>query len=418
LAWSLAGLSIAMFFAGVVFAFLAWLAGVTPSSKVVIDTVLYAPSLAFPVVGALVASRRPGNAIGWICLTIGFFWMLIAMGEAHDAYELARFGEGRFSVTLEALFQVIWVPPIGLLGIYMVLLFPDGRLPSRRWRPFAWFAGAAMVLITVSFALIPGSLEGHPGVRNPFGLEQFPWMAGVAAAAVLTLPLCFLVSALSLVFRYRRSGGEVREQIKWVAFAASFLGLFFSTSLLVQMLLVPESGAASEPLWSSLVNKLRLIGFAGIPVAVGIAILKYRLYDIEIIINRALVYGPLTATLVGIYFGGVVSLQYTFRALTGSESQLAVVASTLAIAALFVPLRRRVQALIDRRFYRRKYDAHKTLEAFSRKLRDETDLEQLNSTLLAVVRATMQPEHVSLWLNPAGDRGLVTSHSEDRGVAR
>jgi hypothetical protein len=401
LAWSLAGLSIAMFFVGVVFAFLAWLAGDTSSLRVVIDTVLYAPSLAFPVVGALVASRRPGNAIGWICLTIGFFWMLIAMGEAQDAYELARFGEDRFSVTLEALFQVIWVPPIGLLGIYMVLLFPDGRLPSRRWRPFAWFAGAAMVLIAVSFALIPGPLEGHPGVRNPFGLEQFPWMEGVAAAAVLTLPLCFLVSALSLVFRYRRSGGEVREQIKWVAFAASFLGLFFSISLLVQMLLVPESGPASEPLWSSLVNKLRLIGFAGIPVAVGIAILRYRLYDIEIIINRALVYGPLTATLAVVYFGSVVLLQRTFVFLSGEGSQLVVVASTLAIAALFQPLRRRIQSSVDRRFYRRKYDAAKTLENFNARLRDETDLEQLNADLVSVVRETVQPEHVSLWLLPA-----------------
>ena len=404
LAWSLAGLSVVMFFAGVVFASLAWLAEDTPSSRVVIDTVLYAPSLAFPIVGALVASRRPGNAIGWICLTVGLFWMLIAVGEAQDAYELARFGADRFSVTLEALYQVIWVPPVGLLGIYLVLLFPDGRLPSRRWRPFAWFAGAVMVVITVSFVLIPRPLEGQPGVRNPFGLEQFPFIEDVAAAAALTLPLCFVASALSLVLRYRRSGDEVREQIKWVAVAASFLGLFFAISLLAQMLLVPEEGAASEPLWSSLVNKVRLIGFAGIPVAVGIAILKYRLYDIEIIINRALVYGPLTISLAVVYFGGVTATQTLLATLTGQRElpQIAVVTSTLAIAALFNPLRSRIQSFIDRLFYRSRYDARKTLEDFGARLRGEVDLDELSGDLVSVVRDTMQPEHVSLWLRSSG----------------
>ena len=346
LAWSFGGLSIAMFVAGVAFTILSLLAGADRPSGTVGDLVRYVPFLAFPIVGALIASRRPRNSIGWICLTAGLFWMFFVVVEQYDAFELATTGAVTSSATLDALYAWMWVPPIGLPGIYMILLFPDGRLPSRRWRPFALFAGTVMAVICVGFIFIPGPLEGHPGVRNPFGLEWLAWLREVSIFIILLFPLCILVSALSLVFRYRRSEGEVREQIKWLVFAACFFGVFYVGSLLGQLLFAPESMGAegpSAPMWVTIVNNLRLISFVGVPVAVGIAILRYRLYDIEIIINRTLVYGLLTATLVGIYFGGVVSLQYAFRALTGSESQLAVVASTLAIAALFVPLRRRVQ---------------------------------------------------------------------------
>ncbi len=365
--------------------------------------------LSFPIVGALIASRRPENPIGWICLVAGLFWMNIAMGEGWNAYELATTGTVTSSVTLDALTYWLWVPPVGLLGVYMILLFPDGRVPSRRWRPFAWFAGAVMVLICVGFVFVPGPMEGHPGLRNPFGLEWLAWIRNVQVFIVLLLPLCVLVSALSLVLRYRRSSGEVREQIKWLAFAASVVGFVYFGSLLAQILFAPESlenNAGSSPLWVTILNNLLLISYAGVPVAVGIAILRHRLYDIEIIINRVLVYGSLTATLVVIYAVSVVSFQYAFRALTGQGSQLVVVASTLTIAALFGPLRRRVQALIDKRFYRRKYDAAKTLEAFSTKLRDETDLDRLGEELVSVVRNSMQPAHASLWLRDTGRKDL------------
>jgi hypothetical protein len=225
----------------------------------------------------------------------------------------------------------------------------------------------------------------------------------VAVFVVLLLPLCILVSASSLVFRYRRSRGEVRQQIKWLAFAACVVGVLYFGSLLAQIVLAPESlenEGPPEPLWLSIVNNLILLAYAGVPIAVGIAVLKHRLYDIEIIVNRTLVYGALTASLALMYLGSVASLQTLFRALTGGGSQLAVVASTLAIAALFNPLRRRIQAFIDRSFYRRKYDAAKTLEVFAAKLREETDLDALNAELVGVARETMQPVHVSLWLRP------------------
>src|SRR5215204_2007272 len=217
---------------------------------------------------------------------------------------------------------------------------------------------------------------------------------------MVLVPLCILVSAISLVLRFLRSEGEQREQIKWLAFAASILGLGFSSYIIPSVFVVEDPTGGAGPLWVNLLEDAVTLSFAGIPVAVGIAILRYRLYDIDVIINRALVYGPLTAMLVLCYFGAVVFLQAAFRSLTGQESTLAVVASTLVIAALFNPLRRRIQSFIDRRFYRRKYDARKTLEAFSARLRDKTDLQALNGELAKVVKETMQPTHVSLWLRP------------------
>jgi hypothetical protein len=405
LAWLLAALSLAMYAAAFVFAFLA-LGVADPVKPVSIGNIggllVYLPLLAFPIVGALIASKRPRNAIGWVCLVSGLFWMGFALQDGSNAYELARTGAVSSSVTLDALTQAIWVMPVGLLGVYTVLLFPDGRLPSRRWRPFAWFAGATMVLIQVTFVFAPGHLEGHPGVRNPFGLEQYPWLKLVAVLGVLLLPLCILISAFSLALRYRRSGAEVREQIKWLAFAALIVGVTYLSVLVLGIFFVPTlvSGGDKTPVWYSLLLSFMLISFAGVPIAIGFAVLKYRLYDIDVVINRALVYGPLTVMLALIYFGGVVGTQAVLRALTGQESTLAVVASTLLIAALFNPLRRRIQYFIDRRFYRRKYDARKTLESFSTTLREETDLEALNEELVGVVRETMQPAHVSLWLRP------------------
>jgi hypothetical protein len=196
-------------------------------------------------------------------------------------------------------------------------------------------------------------------------------------------------AVISLVVRYRRARGDVRQQIKWFASAAA---------LTVVWLFVFQQSTRGLP--EAIVALSGLLVIASIPIATGIAILRYRLYDIDRIINRTLVYGSLTVTLVALYFGGIVVLQRAFVLLTGQQSTLAVVASTLLIAALFTPLRRRIQGFIDRRFYRRKYDARKTLEAFSTKLRDETDLEALNNDLVGVVRETMQPAHVSLWLRP------------------
>jgi hypothetical protein len=362
--------------------------------------------LVFPFVGALVASRRPQNPIGWILLADGLLWMLLTVIDSYSRYGVARPGSVPFPVTIGALANtLLWVPTVGLLGIYTILLFPDGKLPSRRWRPLAFFSGVVIVLLSVTGMLAPGPLENQGGVRNPFGLEALPWLVGLTNIITPLLPLCILASAVSMVLRFRRSRGEVREQIKWIAFAASFVGLLYLIAMIIggifTVALSGDNGSLpSPPWWFDLLFSVAVLGFAGVPVAIGFAVLKYRLYDIDIIINRTLVYGSLTATLVALYFGGVAATQTILRALTDQtdQPQLAVVVSTLVIAALFNPLRRRIQAFIDRRFYRKKYDARKILEAFSARLRDVTDLETLDNDLAGVIRETMQPAHVSLWL--------------------
>ncbi|HEY6714419.1 MAG TPA: hypothetical protein VI055_19390 [Rubrobacter sp.] len=404
LAWSLAALSVAMFVVGAALTVSSLYVGAAPqpstastwgTAGALSSLVIFLPFLAFPLVGALIASRRPENPIGWICLAAGLFWMSIVV-------EASIPGSASYPVIIDALLQWTWVPPVGLLGIYMILLFPDGKLPSRRWHPFAWFAGAVMVLTSVAVTLSPGTLEDHPGVSNPLGLEGHSIVAQVLARAPVLLPICILASALSLVWRYRHSGGEVRLQIRWVAFAASLVSVAYAVTAVSGIFFAPEASTNEQapPLWLALLQDAVLVSYAGVPIAVGFAVLRYRLYDIDLIINRTLVYGSLTVLLASAYVGGVVGLQAIFRGLTGQESTLAVVASTLAIAALFNPLRRRVQTFVDRRFYRKKYDARKTLETFSGRLRDETDLHTLSSDLVAVVRETMQPAHVSLWVRP------------------
>jgi hypothetical protein len=369
--------------------------------------VIFLPFLAFPLVGALIASRRPENPIGWICLAAGLFWMSIVV-------ESSITGSEPYPVIIDALTLWTWVPPVGLLAIYMILLFPDGRLPSRRWRPLAWLSGAVMVLASVAVTLTPGPLPDHPRVHNPLGLEGYPIVTQALTGSVVLLPICILASATSLVWRYRHSGGEVRQQIKWVVFAASLVGMAYAVTLVSGLFLTPETFTTGQeaPLWLAFLQDAVLISYAGVPIAVGFAVLRYRLYDIDVLINRTLVYGSLTTMLVAVYVIGVVGLQAILRIFSGQESTLAVVASTLAIAAMFNPLRRRVQAFVDRRFYRKKYDARKTLETFSGRLRDETDLHTLSSHLVAVVRETMQPAHVSLWLRP-GPSVRVRSQGKD-----
>ena len=364
--------------------------------------------LAFPLVGALLASRRPRIPIGWLLLAVGLLWMLSNLTELYSVYGVAEPGSVPFPVGVAGIVNWTWVPAVGLLGTYPFLLFPDGRLPSRRWRPLAWLSGVVIVVLSIGFGLAPEPLPGLGGVRNPFAVEGHPWIRYATYVVIPLLPVCVLASAASLVLRYRNSGGEVRQQIKWIAFAASFAGLMLMINFISSSFFSSETQfTPSSPLWLDLLAYAVGASFTAVPIAMGFAVLRYRLYDIDIIINRALVYSVLTVSLVLVYLGGVAATQTAFRLLTGQERQpqLAVVASTLIIAALFSPLRRRVQAFVNRRFYRSKYDAARTLADFGARLRDDTDLDTLGEDLVVIIRDTMQPAHVSLWLRTPGEPG-------------
>ena len=414
LAWSLAALCVAVFVGSVPLFVLARSAEVPSSWNADLTTGGLLGSglfLVFPLVGALIASRRPENPIGWLCLADGLLWMITSMLDDYSVYGMASPGSVPFPLGAAGINNWLWVPQVGLLATYVFLLFPDGRLPSRRWRPLAWLCGVVIVSVSIGVMLSPESLDMPRGIRNPFGLEAAPWVTTVAYAILPLLPLCMFASAVSLVLRYRRSKGDERQQIKWIAFAASLVALTYLIAMVASFVHPSEAWTTVGSVWwLNLLTIAALLSFVTIPIAVGFAVLKYRLYDIDLIINRTLVYGSLTVTLVALYFGGIVVLQRVFVLLTGQQSTLAVVASTLLIAALFTPLRQRIQSFIDRRFYRSKYDAAKTLEAFSVQLRDETDLDALSDDLVGVVRETMQPAYVSLWLRPAlPSRGSETA---------
>ena len=341
-------------------------------------------SVAFVTLGALIVSRRPGNVIGWtfLALGVGTGVQLFSGQYATVALPSDTVPGGAVAAWLSSLVQISVV----FSFMFLVLLFPTGRLPSPRWRPVVWIAGTAIVASVISLALTPGPIEGFASVKNPFGVEAAAVVLGILGdIGGLTALACFVAAILSLIVRFYRSRGDERLQLKWFVYATT-LG-FLAVGL-------SGEGIIGELAWT--------LAPLSLPVSAGIAILRYRLYDIDLIINRTLVYGSLTAMLALIYFGGVAATQAIFRTFTGQEEQpqIAVVVSTLVIAALFNPLRHHIQSFIDRRFYRRKYDARKTLEDFSAKLRDETDLDALNADLVGVVRETMQPAHVSLWLRP------------------
>ena len=347
-------------------------------------------------VGAIVASRRPENLVGWLLCLSGVGVSMSSFTSLYAIYALlARPGSlpaGEASAWIAA-----WILPIIIgLQVSYLLLFPTGRLPSRRWRWLAWLTGTFVLVGVILSAFSSGAYLGTLGpIRNPLGIEGFTSV--YEAVLYTTAPLLYVATAFSVFMRLRRAVDVERQQIKWFAYAAAIYAIGIILNVITLAIDAPRWFE-----WAGVV--IFTITGTTIPISIGIAILRYRLYDIDRIINRTLVYGALTATLVAVYFGGIVSLQYAFRTLTGGGSQLAIVASTLAIAALFSPLRRRIQSFIDRRFYRRKYDAGETLARFGSRLRDETDLDRLGGGLVGVVRETMQPAHASLWLREPGEK--------------
>jgi hypothetical protein len=390
LAWSLCALSLALTALSLLLLVLNLSRPDVPVYSFWAENVLF--SIGYSTVGAVIVPRMPAeNRIGWLFCAIGLLWAVLHFIGEYAIYALlAEPGSLPAGELASWVYSWLWVPGLSLL-MFICLLFPNWRLPSARWRWFARLSALATLVGMVLAAFSPGRIVlGLPGIRNPLGIEGLP--NAYKPVQVLMLVL-IAISVASLLMRRVYARGVERQQTKWFTYTSAVA----ASGAILQYII-------SEPLglvWlGGVAYALILIGLVGIPISMGIAITRYKLYEIDLLINRTLVYGSLTAMLVALYFGGIVVLQRLFVLLTGQQSTLAVVASTLLIAALFTPFRHRIQSFIDRRFYRRKYDARKTLEAFSATLRDETDLEALNNDLVSVVRETMQPAHVSLWLRP------------------
>src|SRR5215211_6963756 len=416
LAWCLWLLCVALISFALLFYFLA---SPTPATDTppTLTALFRIMSLAFPTVGVLVASRRPENPIGWIFCGTGLLYGVQAFASGYADYALLeRTGSLPGGEFMGWISRWIGVPVLPLAGALLVLLFPNGKLLSRNWQPVVWVAACGSAMLALSAALGPGPLSFQPTFDNPLGLGgaigklgpsesgplfDQPSLAKPADTKINTggvveillrvgfffVLVSWLFAVAAMITRMDQARGAERQQLKWFVYTVVLLVVGFLAALL---------GFGQH----SVAWNIGIAAFNFLPIAAGIAILRYRLYDIDVVINRTLVYGTLTAALALVYVGSIVLLQGLFRALTGETSQLAVVASTLAIAALFVPLRRRVQAFIDRRFYRRKYDIATTLQAFNVRLRNEVDLNNLPAYLVQVVQETMQPAHVSLWLRP------------------
>jgi len=381
LAWGSAALAVLVLVTG-------WGLSVTGSSldASTLTALVAAIVIGFAGVGALIASRHPGNLIGWLFCGIALAGSLMSLSRGYAEFWLDGNSASATLGELAASYgDVSWIPAILPAATFLLLLFPNGRLPSRRWRPVAWCAGLGIALVFVGDFTSGGPLEDYPEVVNAYSVDS-PVLDLVEVIGALLLLVALVGSPLSLVLRYRRAGRDERQQIKWLALAGAVAATTFVIAVVAWDLL-------SEPVANSAI----MLSIVALPVAAGVAILRYRLYDIDVVINRTLVYGALTATLALTYLGSVLLLQLALSGIT-EGSGLAVAASTLAVAALVRPARARIQQGVDRRFYRRKYDAQHTLEGFSARLRDQVDLAALSSDLSGVVRETLQPAHVTLWL--------------------
>ncbi len=394
--WTALPLAVALVLGGAYFSVLN--DGVPGPAGLAVALLLNLALLGFVALGLLVVYRRPGNPIGWIIAGASVAAAASGFAESYAVYALftepGSLAGGR---TIAWLSTAIAIPVLFAAPAMLFLLFPNGELPDRRWRPVFWLVILTTLSTIAGSALTPAMNDApFKGVVNPLSVEAPRALAGrLSDFGWPGMAVSLLLAALAMILRLRRSRGVERQQLKWLAAAAAILPL------------ASAAGVVSYYLGYESVGIVVTFSFVPVFFAAGYAVLRYRLYDIDVVINRALVYGSLTVSLALVYVGCVVTLQYAFRVLSGGGSQLVVVASTLAIAALFNPLRHRIQRSVDRLFYRQKYDARKTLEAFSYRLRDETDLEALNADLVSVVRETMQPTYVSLWLRASEHKGTA-----------
>jgi hypothetical protein len=341
--------------------------------------------LSFPTVGALIASRRPGNVIGWIFCTVGVLIAILLFGEQYAIYALVTNpGSLPGGMAMATVLQWgLYAPPVALTVVFLPLLFPDGRLPSRRWLPVPWLGLAFVVFAMVYNGLLPGPIElgSSRVVENPTGIDDAKGVLDVIEALAGLCGLGAGIGAVtSIVLRFRRARGDERQQLKWFSYAAT-------------LLVVVVFAGDFFPMAQGLIA----VAFPLLPAAAGIAILRYRLYDIDRIINKTIVYMLVTGSSLAVYAGTVFVIS---TVAVGSSDNLTVAVATLVAAAIFRPLLGRVQEFVDRRFYRRRYDAQLEIERFSERLRAETDLDALSRDLVAVVDRTMQPSHASVWLRP------------------
>jgi hypothetical protein len=361
----------------------------SPPSDVLFGNVLFQiVPFCFAVVGAVLVWYRPENRMSWLFAATGVLLALLEFVEEYADYSYVIAPSPLPLAAVAAwLAAWLWVPTFGFLGLVLLLWFPTGNVPSRRWLPLQHFDFLLLATLSV-YVAFSDDPQSNAAYDNPLAIPGLADAADAVFAVVEPLyPAAALLSVASLVARYRRSGAVERLQLKWFLTAASVFVIY----------LVADT-AGVGPKW--LRGVLGAAAFLSLPIASAVAILRYRLYDIDVIINRALVYTALTAVLVGLYAGGVLVFRTALDPVTG-DNDVAIAASTLAVAAMFGPARRRIQSFIDHRFYRSRYDAQQMLEGFASRLRQEVDLDSVSGDLLGVIGRAVHPAHASVWLREA-----------------
>ena len=355
--------------------------------------------LAFPLVGAVIISQRPTNTVGWIFCVIGLGTAITSYSAAYVQLALQAHTDGLLMTGIvDQMGDTVW--PLNVVnGLLLLLLFPDGKPLSPRWRFVIWALCANLFVVITGQLVYPGALESHGRVPNPLGV---PALAGYSSFAIndayAPMPVIVLLATVSLILRYRRAAMKERQQIKWFVYGAAIMVVIIAAGTVASSLISTDS---ADRVANAVGNITFALGILALPIGAGVGVVRYRLYDIDVLIKRTLVYGALTAILAGLYFALVIGAQRMTHAFTGqwaAQQPVMIVLTTLLIAALFQPLRGWLQGAIDRRFYRSRYDAARTVAAFSVSLRNEVDLAQLNEHLLAVIDETMRPAHVSLWM--------------------
>ena len=393
--WLAVGLLCAWLAAIIAFAVLTVLSwgAKTEAEAFGVATIAFAIGLSgYPVVGAMIVFRQPANSIGWLFIGVGLLFAAAALFPAYATYGVFV-DPGSLPAAEWAAWVSGWLDPLFFLALMLLLLlFPNGHVPSPRWRIVLWMVAVGVAVSLADAAVKPGLIRKELPIENPLGIARAqPLFDALDTPLFLYFATCMVLSVAGLVVRYRGSSGDARVQIKWIALSALFLFGSFAADVALAIAGAPRG----------VVDFLFGLAFASIPVAAGVAILRYRLYDIDRVISKTLAYGVLSVILAGVYLGLVLAGQALFSSFAGG-SNLAIAVSTLVVAALFLPVRSRVQHFVDRRFYRRRYDARRTLEAFGSRLREQVDLETLSLDLRHVVSETMQPASASVWIRDGG----------------
>jgi hypothetical protein len=355
--------------------------------------------LLYPAAGIVVARRRPRNPIGWLLIATGAAWAMVETSIAYGDWALKVHGgniPGGAVVASVSLWA--WAPAVAITGVFLLLVFPSGHLPGPRWRWLSYVCGLAVVVSIVVDVLTPGpmTLTGFPGQSNPFGVGVLGPVASALEPVVILIPLSTVGAVVSLVVRYRRADLTERLQIRWLAAAGAFCGTLYGAALLLAAL--SSSQNRPTPDWVNTIQDVWFVSLGLIPVAIGLAVMRYKLFEIDVIIRRTLIYTLVVGGLALVYLGGAAAIGSLLRGLTGSSGTVAVSVSTLAAVAAFQPLRRVTQRMVDRRFYRAGYDAQATLDRFGERLREQIDLDALCDELRGAVASTVQPAHTSIWL--------------------